>query len=236
MTFSIVGRDPGRGMLGVATATAHWAVGARVPYLRPRLAALAVQAYAHPALGYETLDLMAAVGWSGPEALRSLLDRDPGRDWRQVALVDRDGELTAYTGPRTAPWSGHLVGRECAAAGNMLRDERTVRAMVDAFERGSGLELPDRLVAALVAGHEAGGDRRGQRSAAVRVVIREPAPYVDLRIDDHPAAVSELARLVDATRDDALTRGLRFATDRASPPVAEYEAHHERLRRAGLAP
>lgn len=235
MTFSIVGRDAGSGMLGVATATAHWAVGARVPYVRAGLAALAVQAYAQPALGYETLALMAAAGWSGPEALGVLLERDPGRDWRQVALVDRDGRLTAHTGSRTAPWSGHLLGRDCAAAGNMLQGERTVGAMIEAFEGHSGLELPDRLVGALVAGHEAGGDRRGQQSAALYVVVREPAPYVDLRVDDHPAAISELARLVEATRDDALSRGLRFATSRETAPVAEYEVHHERLRRAGLA-
>lgn len=236
MTFSIVGRDPERGMLGVAVATAHWAVGARVPYVRPRLAAIAVQAYAQPSLGYETLDLMAALGWSGPEALRALLERDPGRDWRQVVLVDRDGRLAAHTGSRTAPWSGHRLGRECAAAGNMLRGEETVAAMVERFERRPELDLPDRLVEALVAGHEAGGDRRGQQSAAVYVAIREPAPYVDLRVDDHPAAVAELARLAGATRDDALARGLRFATDRASPPVAEYEAHHQKLREQGLAP
>ena len=236
MTFSIVGRDPATGMLGVATATAHWAVGARVPYVRPRLAALAVQAYAQPSLGYETLDLMAAAGWSGPETLRVLLDRDPGRDWRQVALVDWRGERLAHTGDRTAPWSGHRLGRDCAAAGNMLRDERTVGAMVDRFERGSDLDLPDRLVLALLAGHEAGGDRRGQQSAAVYVVVREPAPYVDLRLDDHPAAVAELVRLVEATRHDALARGLRFATTRESPPIEEYEARHEELRRQGLAP
>jgi len=236
MTFSIVGRDPERGMLGVATATAHWAVGARVPFVRPRLAALAVQAYAHPPLGYETLDLMAALGWSGPDALAVVLERDPGRDWRQVALVDAAGNRTAHTGPRTAPWSGHRLGRDCAAAGNMLRGEETVAAMVETFEGGAGRHLPDRLVAALRAGHEAGGDRRGQQSAAVLVAILEPAPYVDLRVDDHPAAVEELARLLAASGDDALVRGLRFATSRESPPVAEYEAHHESLRRRGLAP
>src|SRR5687768_9621526 len=158
-------------MLGVAVATAHWAVGARVPYVRPRLAALAVQAYAHPPLGYETLDLMAALGWSGQEAFRVVLDRDPGRDWRQVALVGWRGERLAHTGDRTAPWCGHRLGQDCVAAGNMLVGEETVWAMIESFERRAELDLPDRLALALLAGHEAGGDRRGQRSAALYVVI-----------------------------------------------------------------
>jgi uncharacterized Ntn-hydrolase superfamily protein len=236
VTFSIVGLDRERGQLGVAVATAHWAVGARVPYVQPRLAAIAVQAYAHPPLGYGTLEEMAATVRSGPEALQSMLERDPGRDWRQVGLIDWQGGQFAHTGSRTAPWSGHLLGQDCVAAGNMLTGEETVRAMIDAFARHNDQDLPDRLTMALLAGHEAGGDRRGQQSAALYVVATEPAPYVDLRVDDHPTAVYELVRLVEATRGDKLARGFHFATSRESPPVSEYEAHHELLRQRGLAP
>lgn len=236
MTFSIVGRDASTGMLGVATATAHWSIGARVPYVRPRLAAIAVQAYAQPYLGIETLELMAALGWPGPEALQIVLDRDPGRDWRQVALIDRQGASIGFTGKQTAPWSGHGSARDCVAAGNMLVGEQTVQAMLEQFDQRGDLDLPDRLVLALQAGHQAGGDRRGQRSAALYVVANEPAPYVDLRIDDHPDAVLELVRLNEVTRSDALVRSRRFATSRMAPPVSEYEARHEELRRLGLAP
>lgn len=232
MTFSIVGRDPMTGMMGVAVATKHWAVGARVPYVRPRLAAIAVQAYAQPYLGYDALKLIGQ-GQTGPDALAAVLAADPGRDWRQVILVDAAGRLAAHTGVETVGWSGHRVGTVCAAAGNMLVGEETVAAMVDFFETHPDLDLPSRLVQALQAGHAQGGDRRGQQSAAVYVVYQEDAPYVDLRIDDHPQAIAELRRLLDSVQGDALTLSLHFASTRESPPVESYVAHQARLREAG---
>lgn len=235
MTFSITGRDPKNGMLGVAVATRSWAVGAGVPKVRAGVAAIAVQAYAQPYIGYDVLALVAETGCSGPAALEQVLAADPGRDWRQVGLVDAQGNVAGYTGSETAPWSGHVVGEQCVAAGNMLVGAETVQAMVATFEGRPDLELPDRLTLALQAGHAAGGDRRGQQSAALYVVYLEEAPYVDLRVDDHPEAVGELARLVEATRSVRLTRNLHFATTRESPPVSEYVAHKESLRKAGLA-
>lgn len=235
MTFSITGFDAASGLMGVAVATRYWAVGARVPYVRAGLAALAVQAYAQPYLGYDTLRLMRDEGLSGPEALARVLADDPGRDWRQVGLVDHLGNVSGYTGVETEPWSGHLVGAACVGAGNMLVNAETVGEMVATFEAGGELALPERLVAALQAGHAAGGDRRGQQSAAVYVVHREEAPYLDLRVDDHPDAIAELARLVAATAGDPLVRSARFAGGRAAPPVDEYRAHKERLRSKGLA-
>lgn len=235
MTFSITGFDVASGMMGVAVATRYWAVGARVPYVRAGLAALAVQAYAQPYLGYDTLRLMRDEGLGGPAALERALAADPGRDWRQVGLVDRLGNVFGYTGSETAPWSGHALGASCVGAGNMLAGAAVVEAMVASFEANADLALPERLVAALQAGHAAGGDRRGQQSAAVYVVHLEEAPYLDLRVDDHPEAIAELARLVAATAADPLVRSARFAADRASPPVEEYLAHKERLRAQGLA-
>lgn len=235
MTFSITGYDARSGMLGVAVATRYWAVGARVPYVRAGLAAIAVQAYAQPYLGYDTLRLMATAGLPGPAAMQQVLADDPGRDWRQVGLVDHLGNVYGYTGAETAPWSGHALGEACVGAGNMLAGEQTVTAMVTTFEQHAEHELPERLVAALTAGHAAGGDRRGQQSAAVYVVHRCEAPYLDLRVDDHPEAIAELARLVAATRNDPLVRSARFAGGHAGPPVEEYFAHKERLRAQGLA-
>jgi uncharacterized Ntn-hydrolase superfamily protein len=230
MTFSITGRDGQTGMLGVAVATKHWAVGSRVPYVHAKVAALAVQAYAQPYIGYDTLKLMMDTGYDGPTALKQVLAADPGRDWRQVGLVDVQGHVMGYTGHETDPWSGHKVGTDCVGAGNMLVNAETVSAMVDSFESHTDLELPDRLVLALQAGHAAGGDRRGQQSAAVYVVHLQDAPYADLRIDDHPNAVAELARLTEATRTDWLTRSRHFASTRETRPLSEYKAHQAKLR------
>lgn len=235
MTFSIVGRDPTNGMLGVAVATRYWAVGARVPYVRAGVAAIAVQAYAQPYLGYDALRLMREQGLSGPKALDAVLAADPGRDWRQVLIVDAEGRVAAHTGRETVAWSGHRVGPNCVAGGNMLVSAATAEAMVDFFEGRPTLDLPQRLVQALQAGHVAGGDKRGQQSAAVYVVYRQECPYVDLRIDDHPSAVDELRRLLDAVTGDNLAMSLRFAASRESPPVSEYVAHKEQLRAKGLA-
>jgi uncharacterized Ntn-hydrolase superfamily protein len=235
MTFSITGFDAQSGLMGVAVATRYWAVGARVPYVRAGLAALAVQAYAQPYLGYDTLRLMRESGLTGPEALQFVLAEDPGRDWRQVGLVDHLGNVYGYTGVETAPWSGHALGASCVGAGNMLVGEETVTAMVTTFEGLADLALPERLIAALQAGHAAGGDRRGQQSAAIYVVHLAEAPYLDLRVDDHPDAIAELARLIAATQGDALVRSARFAAGRESPSVAEYVAHKQQLKAQGLA-
>ncbi len=235
MTFSITGYDTRSGMMGVAVATRYWAVGARVPYVRAGAAAIAVQAYAQPYLGYDTLRLMREAGLTGPEAITRVLADDPGRDWRQVGLVDHLGNVYGYTGVETEPWSGHVLGEACVGAGNMLVNEETVTSMVTTFEQHPSLDLPERLIAALQAGHAAGGDRRGQQSAAVYVVHLCEAPYLDLRVDDHPDAIAELARLVAATNKDLLVRSARFAGGHEGPPLEEYIAHKEKLQTRGLA-
>jgi uncharacterized Ntn-hydrolase superfamily protein len=236
MTFSITGYCVRTGMLGVAVATRYWAVGARVTYVRAGIAAMAVQAYAQPYIGYDTLRLLSADPQLGAmTALEQVLAADPERDWRQVGMVDAQGNAYGYTGSETAPWSGHLVGSGCVGAGNMLVGAETVEAMVAAFAAHSAEPLPERLTLALQAGHAAGGDRRGQQSAAVYVAYREESPYLDLRVDDHPDAIAELARLVAATRNDPLVRSERFAGGRAAPPVEEYFAHKRQLKEQGLA-
>ncbi len=235
MTFSITGMDHS-GKMGVAVATKYWAVGARVPYVRGGVAALAVQAYAQPYIGYDVLQLLTDhPDMEGPAALQIVLDRDPGKEWRQVGLVDMRGNVVGFTGRETVAWSGHCVGTDCVSAGNMLVGPETAQAMTDFFETHPALELPERLTGALQAGHAAGGDKRGQQSAAIYVVDREEAPYLDLRIDDDPDAISALARLLDDTRDIELVRSVHFASSRASPSVESYIAHRETLRDQGLA-
>ena len=236
MTFSITGRDAQTRMMGVAVATRHWAVGARVPYVRAGLAALAVQAYAYPYIGYDVLHLLAAdETLSGPEALRRVLTRDPGKEWRQVGLVDARGNVAGFTGQETVAWSGHREGAHSVAAGNMLVGPETVDDMSAFFETHPALDLPERLFGALQAGQAAGGDKRGQQSAAIYVVDREEAPYLDLRVDDDPDAIAVLGRLLADTRDIELARSAHFAATRASPPVATYLAHRQTLRDEGLA-
>ncbi len=235
MTFSITGYDESHKM-GVAVATRYWAVGARVPYVRGGVAALAVQAYAQPYIGYDVLRMLTEnPDMEGPEALEIVLDRDPGKEWRQVGLVDRRGNVVGFTGAETVAWSGHSIGAQCVGAGNMLVGPETAQSMTDFFESRPDLDLPERLVGALQAGHAAGGDKRGQQSAAIYVVDTEESPFLDLRIDDDPDAIAALGRLLDDTRDVELVRSTQFASSRTSPTVESYIAHRETLRDQGLA-
>lgn len=235
MTFSITGRDDD-GKMGVAVATKYWAVGARVPYVRGGVAALAVQAYAQPYIGYDVLRMLSQEpDLTGPEALQAVLDEDPGKEWRQVGIVDRHGNVAGFTGSETVDWSGHFVGESCVGAGNMLAGARTAESMVESFEEHGELDLPERLVGALQAGHAAGGDKRGQQSAAVYVVASEESPYLDLRIDDDPNAIEALARLLHDTSQVELVRSSHFSTSRASPTVESYVEHKQQLRQQGLA-
>lgn len=235
MTFSITGFDS-TGKMGVAVATRYWAVGARVPYVRPGIAALAVQAYAQPYIGYDVLNMMESdPELDGPTALQAVLDKDPGKEWRQVGLVDVKGNVQGFTGKETVAWSGHATAADCVGAGNMLVGQETVEAMTEFFGNHANLDLPERLAGALQAGHFAGGDKRGQQSAAVYVVDREESPYLDLRIDDDPDAIAALMRLVQDTRDVELVRSAHFSRSRESPTVASYIAHRESLREEGLA-
>lgn len=199
-TFSIVAYDPETGDLGVAVESKFLAVGAVVPWAKAGVGAVATQAWANTAYGPEGLKLMAE-GLSAQEALRKLVEADGDRDRRQVGMVDARGNAAAYTGQGCFEWAGHIVGKGFACQGNILVSEETVQAMARAFEESQG-DLADRLMTALEAGQEAGGDRRGQQSAAL-LVVREKGGYgglndrwIDLRVDDHPKPIQELKRLL----------------------------------------
>lgn len=199
-TFSIVAFDPARQEWGVAVASKFLAAGAVVPWARAGAGAVATQSYANTRFGPEGLAAMAG-GLSAEETLARLLAEDPEREKRQVGLVDRQGRAAAFTGAACLPWAGHLVGEGFCCQGNLLVDGRTLEAMAEAFVKTSG-ELADRLVAALLAGDRAGGDRRGRQSAAI-LVVREGGGYggfndryMDLRVDDDPDPVAKLKDLV----------------------------------------
>jgi uncharacterized Ntn-hydrolase superfamily protein len=199
MTFSIVAADLEAGDWGVAVASRFPCVGAVVPWARAGVGAVATQSWANTAFGPDGLALLGE-GVAAEEALGRLLDADEGREDRQVGLVDRAGRAATFTGERCTAWAGGATGPGFAAQGNILVGEEVVAELARAFTRSDG-DLCDRLVAALLAGDAAGGDRRGRQSAAL-LVVRERGGYegrndryIDLRVDDHPEAPSELARL-----------------------------------------
>jgi len=195
-TFSIAARCKRTGMFGVAVSTAVPGVGSLCPFARAGVGAVATQSWVNPYLGIDGLRLMTQ-GLRAPAALERLLAEDPGRDVRQVGLVDRNGESAAWSGPDCVPWFGHIIGPDFAAQGNMLVGEETVRAMAAAFQRAEALDLPERLLVALEGGQAAGGDKRGKQSAAMLVVNTEEYPYCDLRVDDHPDPIPELRRVFE---------------------------------------
>jgi uncharacterized Ntn-hydrolase superfamily protein len=198
-TFSIVACDLERREWGVAVASRFLAIGALSAWAEPEVGAIATQSWIRASYGADGLGLLAE-GASAPEALERLIATDDGREQRQVGIVDRDGRTAAYTGSECVDWAGDRRGELYAAQGNMLASAETLSALAKAFERGGDAPLGERLLASLAAGQAAGGDRRGQQAAALRVV-RRGAGYggadvlVDLRVDDHAAPVRELQRL-----------------------------------------
>lgn len=210
MTFSIVAADTPAGDWGVAVASKFPAVGAVVAWARAGIGAVATQAWANTEFGPHGLELMAA-GSPAPEALDRLILADEGRDDRQAGIVDARGLAASFTGERCMEWAGGRTGPAFACQGNILVGEQVVAAMSDAFTAAAG-DLVDRLLASLVAGDAAGGDRRGRQSAAL-LVVRDGGGYegrndryVDVRVDDHPDAVTELARVFAVYDREALVR------------------------------
>lgn len=198
MTFSIVARDPLTGAVGVATATAGPAVGALVPHGRAGRGAIATQAMTNPYLAYDGMEFLAK--GDAQYALEQTLAGDPGADKRQLIIVDADGKTAAWTGAECQEYAGHRSAENLAVAGNLLTGPAVLDAMIAAFE-GSDADtpLPERLLAALSAGADAGGDRRGVGSAAIKVCHRERYPAIDLRIDHSDKTIAALKQLLAFT-------------------------------------
>ncbi len=203
-TFSIVACDLEQREWGVAVQSKFLSVGALVPWARAEVGAVATQSWANLSYGPRGLALMAE-GRSAQEALDILVAEDEGRATRQVGLIDAQGRAASFTGEECFDWAGHVVGPNYACQGNILVSEATVQAMARAFEETPGA-LADRLVEALLAGQAAGGDSRGQQSAAL-LVVREKGSYggyndrfIDLRVDEHPTPIEELKRILQLHR------------------------------------
>ncbi len=196
MTFTIAARCPLTGMLGVAVASASLACGSAAPFVRNGVGALATQAFGNPFLGVDGLRLLAE-GRSPDQIVSTLLPADPGRDFRQLLIVDASGRTASHTGSECLNWAGVRLGQGYIAGGNRLAGEQVVAGMAEAFEAAESEPFPERLVRALEAGDTAGGDRGGRQSAALVVFWDQDYRYYDLRVDDHSAPVTELRRIFE---------------------------------------
>jgi uncharacterized Ntn-hydrolase superfamily protein len=210
VTFSIVASDADARDWGVAVASKFPAVGSVVPWARAGIGAVATQSWANTSLGPRGLELMGS-GISAEETIRRLIGEDDGREKRQVGMVDVTGSPATFTGSECMEWAGGRMGDGFACQGNILAGPDVVEAMARGFVEAEA-DLVDRLLAAVVAGDRAGGDRRGRQSAAL-LVVREGGGYegytdryVDVRVDDHPQAVDELVRVFEIYDRELLVR------------------------------
>ena len=197
-TFSIIGRCARTGMLGIAITTSDIAVGSRCPFVKPLVGAVATQAITNPRLGPFALRLLE-MGYSANRALQEVEASEPHIDRRQLGIVDQDGNAAAQTGVLNRPWAGHIANRNYVALGNNLAREQVVQAMAKSFEQAEAKDLEDRLLGALEAGQEAGGeaqDLSSYHSAALLVYGTHSFPRVDLRVDEHSTPIVELRRLL----------------------------------------
>lgn len=215
MTWSVVARDQATGQLGVAVATRFFAVGAMVPFVATNVGAIATQALVNPYYGIDGLQLLRE-GRSPGDALELLKSNDVGEAHRQVQIIDARGNVAVHTGKHCLPWSHHAAGDAFSVAGNMLAGRRVIDNVFDVYTRNSELPFARRLIAAMLAGEAAGGDRRGRQSAALVIVADNEWPALDLRVDDHPAPLDELDRLERLSQQEWL-RYRPFVPTRASP-------------------
>jgi uncharacterized Ntn-hydrolase superfamily protein len=183
-TFSISARCARTGMLGVAVSTAVPGVGGICPFVKPGVGAVSTQSWVNPYLGIDGLKLLGQ-GNTAQQALDALIDADPGKDVRQLGIVDAAGRSAAWSGRHCTDWFGHITGPDFSVQGNMLVGERTIQAMAEAFTGSAGL-------------------KRGRQSAAMLVYRIEEFPYLSLRVDEHAHPVAELRRVFEVARHQLL--------------------------------
>ncbi len=209
-TFSIVAFDPKTGDLGVAVQSRFLGVGSVVPWAKAGVGAVATQAWANMLYGPDGLALLES-GKDAAATVAALTGADAERERRQLGIVDAKGRAAAHTGTGCLAWAGHKTGENFTVQGNILAGEKVVDAMAKAFLAAQG-ELADRLMEALAAGQRAGGDKRGQQSAALLVTRKNGGyggnndRYIDLRVEDAKEPIEELKRLLALYKRDRLGR------------------------------
>jgi uncharacterized Ntn-hydrolase superfamily protein len=200
MTWSIIARDADTGHFGIAVASRFFAVGAVVPYVKSRIGAIATQALVNSFYGIEGLRLLEQRA-SAPDVVSAAIGADPGREHRQIHVIDAQGRIAAHTGKDCIGWCGDLASDTISVAGNMLAGARVVEDTASTYHRSAALSFPRRLIAAMRAGEAAGGDKRGKQSAALVICGEQEWPDLDLRVDDHPDPLAELERLERVSRE-----------------------------------
>jgi len=210
MTYSIAGRCARTGMFGMTITTSSIAVGSRCCFARAGTGAVLTQHRTDPRLGSIGLDLLAA-GVSARETVAALVAATPHHAWRQLAAIDAQGRTAHFSGAHITSIHAGAEGKDCVAIGNIIRTTEVPAAMARAFEGDPGAPLARRLVDALQAGYDAGGELKAVSSAALYVVHRERFAYVDLRVDDQPQPIRELDRLwrsYEPLAEDYVTRAV----------------------------
>ncbi len=194
MTWSIVAREPETGNLAIAVATRFFAVGSIVPHIRGGVGAVATQAFASPLYGIDGLAMLAA-GHAPGEIVEVLSARDEGREQRQFHLIDGRGSNAAFTGAKCIDWAGHLIDDNVSVAGNMLAGPQVIAETLATFKKTKGKPLAERLLKAMRAGEDAGGDKRGKQSAALVIHRDQDYAWLNIRADDSADPLAELERL-----------------------------------------
>lgn len=240
-TFSIVARDPKTGQLGVAVQSHWFAVGSLCPWAEAGVGAIATQSLVDPGYGALGLNLLRS-GRSTQETLAELLARDENRENRQVAMVDAGGQVAIHSGKNCIAEAGHVSGDGWSVQANMMKNPSVWPAMADTFQAATG-DLAERMMAALLAAQQAGGDIRGKQSAALLVVdmqkTEKPWEHVlfNIRVDDHPEPLAEIQRLLKTQRayhlmnegDELLGKKDFEAAMRKYQAAEEYAAHIDEI-------
>lgn len=203
-TYSIVARDPETGEMGVAVQSHWFSVGSIVAWGEAGVGVVATQSFVNPSFGPRGLDLMKN-GMSAEESLDLLIASDEGREFRQLAILDVNGNVKAFTGNKCIEGAGHIIGENYSVQANLMLNDLVPQAMSEAFEKAKG-PLAERMIAAMEAAQNAGGDIRGQQSASILVVRGNSTGnlwedrLIDLRVEDHTQPVDEIKRLLNVYR------------------------------------
>jgi len=200
MTWSLIAKDNVTGQIGIAVATKFFAVGARVPHIAPAIGAVATQALVNPYYGIDGVRLLRQ-GRAPREIIETLVAADAGHASRQLHIMDAKGRIAAFTGKDCVDWCGHLEGDGFSLAGNMLAGKRVLDDTAKTYLANAGMPFARRMIAAMRAGEEAGGDKRGKQSAALLIYGEEEWSDLDLRVDDHIDPLTELERLEAVSRE-----------------------------------
>lgn len=228
MTYTILGRCPHRGEFGVAIATYSLGVGGLCPEITSNIGAMSSQAFVNPELRTLAINLLVA-GHPAARTLAMVIESDPLSEYRQVAIMDREGRAAVHTGSSARNFAGHRIGDNYAVFGNVLASQDVLSSMASAFESSPETALSERLLRSIEAGRSAGGQRGAagplpERSAAIRVHGRGAVAELDLRVDMHTDAVVELRRIYDQYQPYVAYHRQRWLAPASAPPQEAFVA------------